>query len=190
MARNRVYGEDLTFAEWHRNRLPELYVRTGHRLDMANRDWTEFCHHCKATLAMWEEVTDRGQNLADKATTVTRGLAERANVHALLVAPRIDRPRDVQRTIDMLNTEIRRLEALHPISRFTVRRLFPEMGPFVTLTPDEFAAEIHLLHRSHHEWCTPARRSAPVTRAQALEDARVSSRVWAAIQPRLMEQTA
>lgn len=185
MARRRKYGEDLTAAEWHRLKLPVLYERNGHRLDMADRDWTEFCHFCKEPLGLWEEVIDRGQDLSDKATTVTRRLAERANLPALIVAPRTNRPPDVQAQIDDLHAEIRRLEALHPIIRFTVKRLTPTPGEFLVFQPDEFAAEIYLLHRDHHQRCRRAQRSDPVYHVAAIKAARAKSKIWVPRQGRL-----
>lgn len=178
MARRRKYGEDLTVAEWHRTELPVLYRRNGHRLDMADRDWTEFCHFCKEPLGLWEEVIDRGQDLDDKATTVTRKMAERANKPAMLVAARIDRPPNVQARIDQLNAEIRELEAQHPILYFTVKRLWPHPGPLERFSPHEFAAEIYLLHRDHHQHCRAAQVNDPVYHASAINAARAKSKIW------------
>lgn len=157
MARNRNYGEDLTFAEWHRKYLPEQYARIGHRLDLANRDWTEFCHHCKLPLAILEEVVDRGQNLNEKATTVTRNLAKMADVDAYLIAPRIDRPREVQNEIDQLNARIRELEAQNPIVEFHLKELYPQHSSLKSMTPTETAEFFLVLHRRHHEQCMKAK---------------------------------
>ena len=63
MARTRQHMEDLAYAEEHRLRLPELYIRTGHRCDMADRDWTEFCNHCKQPIAIIETMMDKDRNL-------------------------------------------------------------------------------------------------------------------------------
>lgn len=153
MARARRYGEDLTYAEWHRNALPALYARVGHRLDLADRDWTEFCHHCKEPLALYEEVIDRGQDLADKATTVTRRLAGRAGLPAFLVAPRIERDRETQDEIDSHHRAIRELEARAPIVYFTARQITPDPGQFIRFTPEQWAEQLLILHRTHHETC-------------------------------------
>ncbi len=185
MARRRKYGEDLTYAEWHRNMLADMYQRRGHRLDMADRDWTEVCHFCREPLGIAEEVIDRGQDLRDKATTITRNMAKRANVPALLIAPRMNRPPEVQQRIDQLNTEIRELEAAHPITRFTVKRLWPHPTELETFWPDEFAAEIYLLHRDHHARCWKANQADPVTNVAALRSAQARSRIWLHWQPRL-----
>lgn len=185
MARARRYGEDLTYSEWHRNTLPKLYHRRGHRLDMANRDDTEFCHFCKWPIGIVEEVVDRGQDLNDKATTVTKRLAENANIPALLVAPRIDRPPEIQARINDLNAEIRRLEAQHPITYFTVRRLWPHPTKLERLTPEQYAAEIYLLHRDHHQHCLKAQRDDPVYKLAEINAARATSFVWVPRQERL-----
>lgn len=172
MARRRRYGEDLTYAEWHRNRLAQLYKRIGHRLDMADRDWTEFCHHCKMPLAIIEEVVDRGQNLNEKSTRVTRNLAGMADIEAYLVAPRTERPRKVQDEIDRLHGLIRDLEAAHPIVEFHIKEIHPDHTDLRSLTPDEAAEFFLLLHRRHHETCQQARRGGefPV-RQKALREA-------------------
>jgi hypothetical protein len=159
MARRRKWGEDLTYAEWHRQFLPHVYPRIGHRQDMADRDWTEFCHHCKEPVAVIEEVIDRGQDINDKATTVTRKLASRADVFAALVAPRIDRPTAVQQEIDQLNSRLRELESAYPIMRFAAKQLWPNRTPLRTYLPDEWAEQLLILHRSHHHICVAARRN-------------------------------
>lgn len=159
MSRSRRYGEDLTYAEEHRRRLPELYGRIGHRLDMADRDWTEFCHHCKEPLAIVEEVRDMGQDLNDKATTVTRRLAARAALPAYLMAWRIERPANVQAEIDRLNDRIRELEAAYPIVGFRARQLFPRRTALIAYTPEKWFELVLIWHRSHHETCAVAKRN-------------------------------
>lgn len=178
MARRRIYGDDYAIAEWHRHALPELYIRNGHRLDMADRDWTEFCHYCRTPLSIWECVMNRGQDLRDKSTTVTQRLAQRAGVPALLVAATVDRPADVQRRITDLGRELVALTAADPVVRFTVRRLTPELGPFVVLEPEEFAAELYTLHRDHHTDCVGAVSQDPILNHAALGRAVGHSRIW------------
>lgn len=172
MARSRKYREDLTYSEWHRDRLRQLYERIGHRLDMADRDWTEFCHHCKIPFAIMEEVVDRGQNLNEKSTRVTRNLARMAGVEAYLIAPRTERPRDIQDEINRLQDLITELESKHPIVEFHVKELYPEHTSLRSLTPEQWAENVLLLHRRHHETCHEARRAGefPVRR-KALREA-------------------
>ena len=158
MARRRKYGEDLTYAEWHREALPWLHGRVGHRQDMADRDWTEFCHHCKTPLAVIEEVVDRGQDINDKATTVTRRLAAQANVPAWLIAPRMLRPPHVQAEIDQLNKRIRELEQQYPIVGFKAKALWPTHGELKSYTPQEWAEALLIMHRNHHLQCFIAQR--------------------------------
>lgn len=171
MSRRRMYGEDLTLAEWHRNYLPEKYGRVGHRLDMADRDWTEFCHWCKAPLCIWEEVVDRGQDLNDKATTVTRKLAAQAGVSAWMVAPKFSRPPGVQKRLSELHAEARELEAQTVMHYFTARRLHPGRTAFHRLYPDDFAKEILLMHYSHYSVCESAMRHEPVKNMPAVVEA-------------------
>lgn len=156
MARSRRYGEDLTYAEFHRNEFPELYGRVGHRIDMANRDWTEYCHYCKTPLALVEEVRDRGQDLRDKGVTVTRNVAARANLPAWLMSWSTDRPREVDREIEQLNTRIRELEARWPIVGFRVRNLRHRGAPIQQLTPEEWLQTVAIWHREHHHVCVKA----------------------------------
>lgn len=157
MARSRQYGEDLTYSEWHRHRLPALYERIGHRLDMADRDFTEFCSFCKEPLLICELVRDVGQDLRDKATTVTRRLAARSRCSAVLLGWRVERSPEIQAEIDELHRRIRVLEQQSPIVRFTVRGLWPQVTGLQPLTPDQWAQWVLLSHREHHAWCPPAR---------------------------------
>lgn len=157
MARRRSKREDLTFAEWHRNRLSEFYTRIGHRLDMADRDWTEFCHYCKRPLAIVEEVIDKGQNLNEKSVTVTRNLASMAGVEAYLVAPKIDRPAEVWDLIDELGKQITELEAAYPITTFSIKTIRPYHDRNIRVFSEEEAAKFFLaIHRRHHQDCSKA----------------------------------
>lgn len=157
MSQRRRYGEDLTYAEWHRAAFPELYGRIGHRIDMADRDWTENCHYCREPLLIVEEVRDRGQDLLDKGTSVTRRLAERANLPAALMAWRSDRPKEVDREINTLHARIRELEAGWPIVGFTVRYLRRRDSLRLhRLTPAEWLEWLAIQHREHHAQCEKA----------------------------------
>lgn len=154
MSRSERYNaRDLTYSAAHRSALPQLYARIGHRADAADRDWTEYCHFCKKPLAIYEEVRDRGQDLTDKATTVTRWLARMAGIPASLVAWRTARPPEVQREIDELNKRVRELEGKYPITGFTVRPLYPEPGPLEALEPGEHWRRIALVHAEHEAGC-------------------------------------
>ena len=66
---------DLTFSGWHRS-LPNDW------LDYIDIDYCGYCHVCRQPLVLIEVTEDRGQT---KATTVTRRMAEAANVPAYLV---------------------------------------------------------------------------------------------------------
>lgn len=156
MARSRKYGEDLTYGEWHRTALPEKYGRVGHRIDMADRDWTEYCHYCKMPLALIEEVRDRGQDLRDKGVSVTRNLAASANIQAYLMAWRNDRPAEVDREINVLHARIRELESQWPITQFTIRNLRQRQQRLRRITPDEWLETLLIIHREHHSECRSA----------------------------------
>lgn len=180
MARRRKRGEDLTYAEWHRHVLEHHYRRIGHRMHMGDRDWTEICGYCSEPLLLKEEVVDRGQDLNDKAVTWTRRLAKRADLHAMLVAPRIERQGEVQERIDALWSELLGLYALDNsrIVGFKVKEIYPNRGSLVTMTPEEWREHLLMLHRRHHETCQQARRRAPRVKRERLEASLNESRLF------------
>ena len=185
MARSRRFLDDIAYSEEHRHRLPQLYGRVGHRLDMADRDFTEFCHHCKHPLMIQEQVWYRGQNLYDKGTTVTRKLAALANVPAYLMAYTLPRPREVQKEIDRRCAELMRLQTLHPITEFRMMPLHPSPGKrkMVMLSPEEYWNFIFLVHRDHHRNCPRAAANGerPVNE-ERLNDAKGRSELWMPLQ--------
>lgn len=156
MARSRKYGEDLTYSEWHREKLFEKYGRVGHRTDMADRDWTEYCHYCKTPLTLIEEVRDRGQDLRDKGVSVTRNLASMANIPAFLMAWRNERTREADREINQLHQQIRDLEAQWPITGFTIKNLRQRGSQLIKITPDQWLEHLLIIHREHHHKCARA----------------------------------
>lgn len=184
MSRRRFYGEDFAYPEAHRTELPLLYRRTGHRLDMCDRDFTEFCHWCKDPIGLFELVRNVGQDLNDKATTVTRRLASRAAIPAFLVAWRVDRPDETQARIDTLNRELIDLCTRHPIASFRARQLYPRRSAWIDFTPHEWWQEgVLILHRSHYARCAAAheavaRGNETAVAWQRLLDARNGSRLW------------
>lgn len=160
MSRARRYREDLSYAEWHRLSFPEMYQRIQHRLVQADRDWTEFCHYCSQPLAIFEEVRDVGQDLLDKATTVTRKLAVEAGLPARLIAWRTERPAEAQSEIDELGRRISELERQWPIVGFKTRLIAPQQERKIDeLHPEEWCHWIAILHREHHHVCKSPRAS-------------------------------
>lgn len=185
MARSRRFIDDIAYAEEHRWRLRDLYPRIGHRIDMADRDWTEFCHHCKEPIAIIEQVRDVGQDIHDKATTITRRLAERAGITAFLMAWKIDRPGNIQSEIDRLGEDIMKLQTMHPITRFRVLQIHPSGLRRIShkLDPDDYWEEVLLLHRNHHAECRRAKANGefPVHHAR-LARAKSKSAIWLPVQ--------
>lgn len=179
MSRSERYNaRDLTYSAWHRT-IPELYPhRVGHRADVADRDWTEFCHYCKQPLAIYEEVRARGQDLRDKGTYVTRNLAARAALRAWYLAYHVDRPPEIEQQITELHRELRSLEAQYPIIKFTARELAPILGPFIEYTPIEWAELILVMHRSHHERCERANLQEPVNSPRLVAVQRQHAKLW------------
>ena len=158
MARTRKYRDDLIYSDAHRRALPELYGRIGHRIDMADRDWTEFCAYCKRSLLVVEMVRDVGQDLSDKATTVTRDIAARAKVEACLLAYRVERSPEDQKELDELNRRIDAIEARSKIVGFKTCQLWPRHERRLTvLTPEEWWRSLYIRHRDHHKECRRAK---------------------------------
>jgi hypothetical protein len=179
MSRRRYFGTSHVYGEQHRYWLPELYPRTGHRHDMCDRDWTEFCHYCKTPLALFEEERDMGRDLDDKGTSVLRGVAGRAGLPAVLFAWKVDRPVEVDNQIRELNSELLELERRYPIVGFRARRLLPTRSPLLTMSPLEWWRDIAVLHVGHHQQCTnPAAARAAQIAPGLIIDVRYASRLW------------
>jgi hypothetical protein len=154
MANERMWREDLTYAQEHRHALPEFFGRIGHRFHQADRDWTETCCACREPLLLVEEQHGGPgrRKPTDKGTGITRRLAERANVQAWQVVVYSDRPKAVQDEIDRLGRRISQLEAEYPITHFDARRIWrPSPARMIRLTPRQWWDWIALHHRHHHE---------------------------------------
>ena len=164
MSRHRRYPyDDMIYSTEHRYKFPELYARIGHRFDVADRDWTEFCDWCKSPICIYETVRDVGQNLLDKGISVTRNLCDKASLLGFLVAYSVNRPHLVQQKIDQLSRDLRELESRYPIEKFRVRKLWPKLeNKLYTLNPEDWWEGVALMHRGHHEGCIQARQQFPV----------------------------
>ncbi len=158
--RDRIYGVDLAFAEWHRHYFKEHYHRRRHCMSMADRDWTEFCYYCGEPLAILEEKLDFGRrNLLDKDYRTTIRLAELSRLRSFMIAPKIERPQEVQDEIDELQARVIKLQTQHPIPYFSVMELWPRRdNQLRTLSEEDFALFIASLHRHHHDQCEAAAR--------------------------------
>lgn len=179
MSRVRRYREDYTYAEEHREALPWLYGRIGHRTKMVDRDWTEFCHWCYEPLGLYEATRDRGQDLDDKSTTLTRRVAGRARMPAFLFAWHVDRPDEVDRELNALYQRERQLEQQYPIQSFRAKQLHPRRGPVVEMTPAEWWEQgVLMLHRAHHAGCHRAQGQEIPVDLRRLTEARSLSRLW------------
>jgi hypothetical protein len=175
----RYVGIDETYGYWHREELPRLYRRAGHRLYAADRDWTEFCFYCKNALGLIEEVRFVGQDLLDKGVTVTRQMARSSGLPAWLLAWETNRPPDVQRMIDGLNRQVRELAEQYPITGFRVRILNPHESRHIErLSPAKWAETLLILHRAHHLRCRPAAARDPVLRIDTLAEAMRTNPAW------------
>jgi len=162
VTRPQKYLIDPTYGLLHRHELPQLWRRRGHRFDMVDRDWTEYCHHCREPLALFEELRDNGYDLTDKATTVTERLASKSTpMQAVLFAWRVERPPEVQADIDRLSRQLLQLYKSAPGRLVSVRaqRLTPERGPIVSLEPNQWWEWVAATHADHHRRCDKARRN-------------------------------
>lgn len=107
--RQEKYGtRDLAFSRWHR----EIPRDDFTWIDI---DHCAYCDTCKEPLYLMELAQDVGQ--AWKATTVTRRLAVRLGIPALLVLYSVD--------------------GAEQITGFRVKRIAPEFGEFATVNPDQ-----------------------------------------------------
>lgn len=171
MARHRRFDTDNTYGDWHRALMSPLYERIGHRVDMADRDWMEFCHFCKEPLLLVEEVRNLGQDLSDKGVSVTTKLARRSDVPAVLLAVTHDYPFDGQLHIgphddpmDLHSAEAfiqrlkRKIETEYPatkrVSGFVAQVLYPRKSDFFEQTPSQWTQFVVSLHNHHlHNAC-------------------------------------
>jgi len=154
MAKERRFRNNLWYSNWHRNHLPSLYRRRGHRMHVADRDFTEVCPDCREAIAIVEEVLIRGQNLEDKATTITRKLAGKLGVPAYLVGTVLDDDawNAIKDEYAELSTRISDLERRVPIRGFLVRNILKKDRPRFFL-PDDWARVLMHLHREHQHNC-------------------------------------
>lgn len=151
--------------------MPELYGRIGHHTNMVDADWEEFCFFCRTVIALGEETQDRGQNLRDKSTTITRDLAWRSGLPAFLVAWKGDPIATI--TAAWLTPWHDRLMPHHPPLRY------PRMGTLLVMRPDEWLHAILILHRRHHATCPRLRSSHPLAvRCARLAEAETTNPFW------------
>lgn len=129
MTATERYGtRDLTYSDWHRAAsikrfLPVLQASVLNYIDI---DACEYCHFCRETLALIETAIDIGQT--NKATTVTRNLANKANVPAYLV----------------YYTPIG-----GDVTRFRVKQVAPMFTDEKIMNPSEYAAFLWGLRIAH-----------------------------------------
>lgn len=114
----RTGTRDLTFSAWHRTLRPDL-----HWIDV---DHVAYCARCKEILYVAEICFDNGQY---KTTTVTRQLAGRLAVPALLIRYRKDED--------------------GALTEFVVQRVAPEFGDPVVVAPDVLADWFEKQHDDH-----------------------------------------
>jgi hypothetical protein len=170
MSRKQRFLIDPTYGLAHREAFPSLWERKGHRTDMVDRDWTEYCQHCRRPLALFEEVRDTGCDLTDKNTTVTQNLAKMTDgqVQAVLFGWKVERDPEVQQEIDRLSRRLLKLYASSRIVGFRAQRLTPRRGPVVSLEPEQWWRWVASTHLDHHRSCGAAQRNgaAPVDLAR------------------------
>ena len=186
MARLRKYGESLLYAETHRHRIPELWKRNGHRVDSADRDWTEYAHGCREPLVLIEEYRDRGHNLRDKNSSMTRRMAERSHVPAYLVGWQTERPVEVDQRIAELQREALALELQYPITKITARRIWPKPTDFHVMEADDWWLHVCAHHADHYGRCERCQRRVSPIHRQGLDDYKQRSPLWTPVQMPLL----
>jgi len=135
MPHEEVFGtRDRSYSAWHRRRSTGRFVgiekaQTLAMIDLDASLYVEYDDRTKEPIALIETAEDRGQQW--KPCTVTRKLAERADIPAFVLLYRksqVANPADVQWS---------------DISSFRVRRIHPqEQGAFVVLSPKEWAEKL------------------------------------------------
>jgi len=121
VARWERYGtRDLTYSNWHRH-----FIDDDHA-DYVDIDSCEYCHYCKAPLALIEVSRDVGQS--HKTATVLRMLGRKANLPAWVVLYTPD------------------VSAGYGISGFRVRAVWPKYTAWQRVTPAAWSERIKRLH--------------------------------------------
>jgi len=132
MVQEEKYGKrSLAYSAWHRRLSIARHIGIEDAqllamIDLDARLWVEYDDTSKEPLALIELARDVGQDY--KSATVTRKLAQRADIPALLVLytlAEVPNPADEQQL---------------DISQFRIRRLCPkECTVWKTLSPKEYA---------------------------------------------------
>ena len=142
MAQEEHYGNrSLAYSAWHRRRSTGRFVgeQNARKLAMIDMDhcmWIEYDDGTKEPLALIEEAQDVGQSV--KAGTVTRNLARRAGLPALVV---LWKPSEDKNPADSDQQDI---------AQFRVKRLWPiPESEWRTLTPKEWAAALLRMRTWH-----------------------------------------
>jgi len=119
--RQRLYGDDLTFREWHR--FPTLPAYCS----MIDIDIVEYCKDCRQPLALIETAIDVGQLF--KPTTVTKNLAVLAGIPAYLILYKI-------------------AVKNQSIGDCRVKKIYPPESNFRLLEPEEVKELIIQIHQN------------------------------------------
>jgi hypothetical protein len=132
MAQEEIYGKrNSDYSAWHRRNSTRRFVgiEDAQLLAMIDLDaclWIEYDNNTKDPVVLIETAVDVGQS--HKPTTVTRKLAERAGVPALLVLYSLadcDNPANAN---------------CQDISGFRVKRIWPNpRNDWKRLTPEQYA---------------------------------------------------
>ena len=144
MADEERYGtRSLTYSAWHRIKSTCRFVgiENAQRLAMIDVDhiiWVEYEDENKEPLALIEEAEDVGQN--NKPSTVTRGLAQRANLPAMLVLWKPSKSANPA-SPDWPDIERFRVKRLWPLPQSKWRELTPEAWASVLLRLRTWQAE-------------------------------------------------
>lgn len=129
MTREEITGvRDLTYSGWHRT--------LADHITYIDIDACEYCQKCREPLILIELAKDYGQS--NKATTVLRKLALKANISAYLIYYKMDDKTD-------------------EIASFRLRQVSPIWGNELIMLPLEYAKFLSNIHETHQ--CEKTRNS-------------------------------
>lgn len=137
----KYYNRDLSYSIWHRHpNLPK-------DISWIDIDACEYCDICKEPLALIELAIDVGQE--EKPFTVTKKLAEKANIEAYLVLYKLDFDNPIKKYSK--NAQGNKVKIIHyPVISFRVKQIFPKHTKFYHLSLDryqKFLTDMRYKHR-------------------------------------------
>ena len=142
MRRERYGTRDLAFSAWHRSIPRDDFTY----IDI---DCAAYCDHCKQVIYLIELALDVGQSR--KTATVTRNLANRIGVPALVVLYQVEESSGPEDTI----------------VGFRVQKIAPDFGSFHQVEPEKLVRWFDKTRRDHAASCPHSKHTHRVRGAVA-----------------------